>query len=155
MNTHCSEDELLQFGLGVLDGRAELRVRTHVGSCSQCAALLTAVERSLAVLGECNPVISMDVPDLTVARNRAFGSGVVCGPEWQGNREGSKPREAGRMAMVRFAAVLCLGIGIGFAASDFTRQSEPTVVRQQIVPRPTTPRAGEFTSCRVDELQAR
>jgi hypothetical protein len=153
MNIHCTEDELLKCALGVLSGRDNRRVREHTGSCPQCAAALKVVDGSLEALAQCDPVISMDVPDLAAARERVRTLASAQVPYQRQLGEGSGLRRGNRLRLlIRFAAVLCIGIGIGYEASDLTRQPEPTVVRQLVVPRRSTREAGEFVSCNANDL---
>ena len=156
MNTHCTEDELLQFALSVLNGHAESRIRTHVVSCAQCATRLKGMEKSLTTLGKCEPNVSMDLPVLSVVQRRFRAPGADNNYPRGRSASGLESRDWNRFGLlVRFAAVLCVGIGIGYAGFGLFHPAEPTVLRQLIVPRASVLDQGGFTPCSVDGLRAR
>ncbi len=156
MNTHCTEDELLQFALGVLNGHAESRIRTHVVSCAQCTTRLKGIEKSLTTLGKCEPDVAMDLPVLGVARRRFRAPGADNNYPRRRSISGLESRDWNRFgSLVRLAAVLCVGVGIGYAAFGLLHPSEPTVLRQLVVPRASDHNPDGFVVCGVDGLQAR
>jgi hypothetical protein len=156
MNTHCTEDELLQFALGVLNGQAESRIRTHVVSCAQCATRLNVIKETLSALKECDPQISVDIPVLSVARGPMGAPEAGNGHPLGKHINSSDPREFTRLGIwIRFAAVLCVGIGIGYASFGLFHPPQPTVFRQLVVPRASDHNPDGFAVCSVDGLQTR
>lgn len=156
MNTHCNEDELLQFALGVLNGQPESRILEHVGSCALCSTRLNAIKKTLNALEKCDPQISVDIPVLSVARRPLGAPDAGKGHPGGKYANGFGSRELNRLGLwIRFAAVLCVGIGIGYAAFGLLHPSEPTVLRQLVVPRAFDLNPDGFVVCGVDGLQAR
>ena len=130
MKQHISQDTLLKLALETLEPPAELRVRSHLDGCSRCRNILEGIEASLGTIAGVKPVLPMDPPLLPFAR--------PVSSFW-----------------LRAAAILVVGFGLGFLASESRRTPPVAVVQQQLVPRsPDVPRAA-FISCDEVDLSVR
>ena len=125
MTRHVSEDGLTKLALGLLSIQADQRVRRHLEGCSPCRVLLGDIERTLRQMQDVSPQVSADIPVLPFAKHSRY--------RW-----------------LRVAAMLAVGFGLGFLASESLRSPSPSVVRQQFVPRPPAQPAAGFVFC--DEI---
>ena len=124
---HENEDTLLELALGLLNPESESRVRTHLRECPGCRSLCTDVEQTVGRLKVAAPALSAGIPALPSPGH-------------------------GRYAWLRVAAVLVVGFGIGFLASESLRSPPITVVRQQVTPRPPDLPALEPVACEEVDL---
>jgi anti-sigma factor RsiW len=125
MTRHVGEDMLLKLALGLLDVQADTRVHHHLEGCPTCRALLEDVERTLHQIKDVTPEVSADVPLLpSVKRNR--------------------------LSWLRVAAMLAVGFGLGFLASESLRSPFMNVVPQQLVSKAPEWTGAGFVTC--DEI---
>jgi len=149
MTTHLTEQELLEHVLGTLDDDNARRVAGHCEACPSCREALHAVEASVDRIRSCEVAVDVTVPDLAMALK---GPEAVLAPLLE---TGTRSRRRRTLEILRLAAVLCIGIGIGYVAAVLIHRPTPGVVRQQFVSRTIhTPGMG-FVSCRVDGLVRR
>lgn len=127
MTTHASEDTLLELALGLLNAESEREVRTHLQGCPACIVLLSDVERTLRQIKNVTPKATAGIPPLQTCKQN-------------------------RSSWFRVAAMLAVGFGLGFVASESLRSPLITTVRQQVVPQPQAlPEAG-FVACDEGDL---
>ena len=122
MTRHVSEEALLKLALGLLAVRSESRVRNHLKACPECRGLMEDVDRTLEQLKDVTPEVSADIPVLPSLRH-------------------------GRYKWLRVAAVLAVGFGLGFVASESLRPPSINVVGQQLDPRPPELPTFGFVTC--------
>jgi anti-sigma factor RsiW len=130
MTRHVSEDTVLKLALGLLDPRAEGRVRHHLEGCTKCSGLLEEVDRTMRLLKDVTPEIKADLPVLPSLRQSRY--------KW-----------------LRVAAMLAVGFGLGFLASESLHSPAMTVIRQQLVPRPPEHPGAGFVVCDEIDLSGR
>jgi len=130
MIQHVSEDTLIELTLGLLTAQSESSVRDHLEECPMCRDLSEDVERTLHHIKDVTPKVNADIPVLPSLRHD-------------------------RYTWLRVAAMLAVGFGMGFLASESLRSPSITVVRQQIISRaPELPAAG-FVTCEGVDLSGR
>ena len=122
MTRHVSEDTMLKLALGLLAVRSDRRVRNHLKACPECRGLMEDVDRTLEQLKDVTPEVSADIPVLPSLRH-------------------------GRYKWLRVAAVLAVGFGLGFVASESLRPPSINVVGQQLDPRPPELPTFGFVTC--------
>jgi hypothetical protein len=122
MTRHISEDTLLELALGLSDARSERSVRKHLEECLKCRALLKDVEQTVNRIKDVTPVVAADLPVLPSLRH-------------------------GRHAWLRVAAMLAIGFGLGFLASESLHSPSVVVVRQQLVSKPPELSTTGFVAC--------
>ncbi len=125
MTRHVSEDTLLKLALGLLGAQADRRVRHHLEGCHTCRGLLEDVDQTLRHIKDVTPEVTAEMPLLPSLSHNRY--------KW-----------------LRVAAILAVGFGLGFFASESVRSPSMNVVRQQMVPRPPEWPAVGFVAC--DEI---
>jgi predicted anti-sigma-YlaC factor YlaD len=122
MTRHVSEDTLLKLVLGLLHARSESRVHNHLKECAACRDLMEDVGRTVGQLREVDPEVTAELPALPSAGHY-------------------------RSTWMRIAAMLAVGFGLGFLASESLRPPSVSVVRQQIIPKAPEPPPLGFVAC--------
>ncbi len=128
MTRHVSEETLLKMTLGLLDPKSELRVRHHLERCAACRDLRGEADRTVSLLQSVTPDLPAELPVPIVFRQT-------------------------RQTWLRIAAMLLIGFGLGYLASESLRPSEIIVVPQQLLPRPPATRASGFVECEIIDLR--
>jgi hypothetical protein len=122
MTRHISRDTALKTALGMLSPQAEQKVRDHATECETCTGLIEDAERTIRVIENVYPNATAPLPPLP-------------------------SRQVSRYNWLRLAAILLVGFGLGFLASESLRSPNLTVVRQQFVPAPPESAVADFVSC--------
>ena len=125
MTRHVSDDTLLKLALGLLDAQPEERARHHLEECARCRGLMQGVDRTLQHIKDVTPEVPADIPLLPSLGHNRF--------QW-----------------LRVAAMLAVGFGLGFFASESLRSPSVNVVRQEMVPSPPEWQPAGFVAC--DEI---
>jgi hypothetical protein len=122
MITHENEDTLLELALGLLDADSEKRVRAHMQTCAACLDMFNKIIDSFRLIKDVEPTISTRISTLPSLRRN-------------------------RYSWLRVAAMLAVGFGLGFVASESLRSPSITTVRQQIIPKPPEMPEVRFVVC--------
>jgi hypothetical protein len=126
MTIHQNEDRLLELALGLLDEESQRQVRLHLQHCATCRELYDDVEGTLLHLKNVPLVTEPRIPELPGLPHR-------------------------RYALIRTAAVLAIGFGLGVVAAESLETPPIVTIQQQISPRsPELPRSGFVPCDRVD-----
>jgi hypothetical protein len=149
MTNHVTEQELLEHALGTIDDEGGRRVSRHCDECVSCKEAYLVVVSSIDRIRSCEVVVDVPLPDLMQVLKKADARSALAGDA------NARPLRKRMLGMVRFAAVLCAGIGIGYAAAVMMHQPSQSVIRQQFVSRTIHAQGAVFLSCRVDGLMRR
>ncbi len=122
MTRHVSEDTMLKLVLGLLDPPAEGRVRHHLEGCTRCRGLREEMGRTIGLIQDITPEVRADIPAHPFPAQNPY-------------------------KLLRVAAMLAVGFGLGFLASESLRSPVMTVVRQQLDPRPPAHAGAGFVAC--------
>jgi hypothetical protein len=121
MTQHVNEDTLIKLSLGLLDLQDDRKVRSHLESCPMCRLLQEDVDRTMRDIKNVAPQVTAKIPLLPFRRDR--------------------------FTWIRIAAMLVIGFGLGFAASESLRSPSITIVRQHLVPTPPVRPTNGFVAC--------
>jgi anti-sigma factor RsiW len=124
---HINENTLIEVALGLLDAQADSRVRDHLEGCPMCRGLFESIKRTLHEIKELAPKVTADIPEVPSVRPDSF--------RW-----------------LRVAAMLVIGFGLGFLASESLQSPSIDVVRQQIISTPPELPAAGFVPCEGVDL---
>jgi len=105
--THFTEDEFLGYALRTLSEEELCSIASHLEACSQCRLLFEKMEDEIEVLAGVKPDVSSLPPPLPRPSRRLDGHGPSL----------SSLRQAFSHSALRIAALIALGILVGFGVS--------------------------------------
>lgn len=116
MNCQETRNQLLLLSSGEAEANAEVRVRPHLKACAECRAFQTETEWILAATRHADH--QPDVSELTVARIEAAAREGLDRPSGVAGRESSFWTTWRPALAYGAAAMLLLGMGIGYLRSQ-------------------------------------
>jgi len=123
MTPHVGNDGLLKYRMELLEEKEAREIRVHLQTCRKCRSLLERVEDDLRRIKGFDPAVEAVVPLLPAARRGRVQS------------------------FLRVAAILAVGFLLGAATSESLRAPLVDVVPQNLITRPPSTSAGQFTVC--------
>ncbi|MCX5800135.1 MAG: hypothetical protein NTX17_01925 [Candidatus Eisenbacteria bacterium] len=129
--THNSEDQLLGYALEVIAGDEERAgIAAHLAVCSECSTRLEALRKDIEIIGGARP----RQRDLRIPSPR--------------------PREAVTYSILRTAALIVLGILVGFGASKRVHREPEFLSSSYITLSPPTDSIRTYTVSDATEIPA-
>ena len=119
--THIAEDNLLRYALDACDSdRESAEVAAHLEDCAECRARLATLNNDIAVIGGVRP----NRRALTLPNRRSISRVMP--------------------ALLRAAALVVLGVVIGYSASHTLRQEPALVAPAYMTVSPPTDPPGRY-----------
>ena len=120
--SHFNEEILYKFVLDTLDSPKSNEIRNHSSKCELCQQRIEEIRRQIEILESFNPEIEM-------------------------NRTTDKSSNNMKWIIPKAAAVILIGLIIGYSVSNYTIKEEIVVVGQSFIPHNNLMDSLRFVDC--------
>ena len=107
---HLDDDTIYNLFLELLDDSESAKAKAHIKHCEECANNFQKISNQINFIGSYNPIIENDYNPL-------------------------KKDTSSHFLWLKRAAIIILGVFLGYSASDFIEDEEIIIVGQRLVPK--------------------
>ena len=119
---HYNEDILYKFVLDILDSADSDKISSHVNECKICDEKISEINKQIKLLGSYNPEIDL-------------------------NRIKEKSSQKLKRIIPRAAAIILIGLTIGYYIVNYSTEEKIVVVGQSFIPQHSLLDSLKFVEC--------